>query len=66
MLHWTQAPWTLRAYVVIALAGTVVVAIVVSSTPVAPRLFRDIVALVRLLHPATRRYFAKPDGEVSH
>jgi hypothetical protein len=37
--EWGKAPWTLRAYVVIALASAVIVAIVVSSTPVAPRLF---------------------------
>lgn len=39
MVEWGKAPWTLRAYVVIALAGAVVVAIVVPSTPVALRLF---------------------------
>jgi hypothetical protein len=39
VVEWGKAPWTLRAYVVITLAGAIVVAIVVSSTPIAPRLF---------------------------
>jgi hypothetical protein len=39
VIEWGKAPWTLRAYVVIAVVGAVVIAIVVSSTPLAPRLF---------------------------
>lgn len=39
MFNWAEAPWTLRAYVVITLVGTVVVAIVASSTPIVPLLF---------------------------
>jgi hypothetical protein len=39
VVEWGKAPWTLRAYVVISLAAVIVVAIVVPSTPVTPRLF---------------------------
>jgi hypothetical protein len=105
VVEWGKAPWTLRAYVVIALAGTVIVAVVVPSTPVAARLFfvaitavvcffllravrwlwllmiasillgfvlgavegkqrwygiaQGVVALILLLHPATRRFFQR-------
>jgi hypothetical protein len=39
VVEWGKAPWTLRAYVVLAVVGAVVDAAIVSSTPVAPRLF---------------------------
>jgi hypothetical protein len=39
VVEWGKAPWTLQAYVVIALASTAIIAIVVPSTPVPPRLF---------------------------
>jgi hypothetical protein len=111
VVEWGKAPWTLRSYVVIALAGAVVIAIVVSSTPVALRLFlvafevvvcffllrgvrwlwlvtiafillwfvqgviegnlrwygiaQGIVALVFLLHPATRKFFGRAETPAS-
>jgi hypothetical protein len=40
VVEWRKAPWTLRAYVVITVASVVVVTVVVlSSTPVTPRIF---------------------------
>jgi hypothetical protein len=36
---WEEAPWTLRTYVVLAVVGAAVVAILVSSMPMAARLF---------------------------
>jgi hypothetical protein len=39
VVEWGRAPWTLRAYVLFAVVGAAVLAIVVSSTPAAPRLF---------------------------
>jgi hypothetical protein len=109
--EWGKAPWTLWAYVGISLATTFVVTIVVSSTPVAPRLFfvvfevvvcffllrrvrwlwlltiafilldfllgtiedklkwygiaQGMVALVLLLHPATREFFRRTETPAS-
>jgi hypothetical protein len=46
VVEWGTVPWTLKAYVVIALASAVIVAIVTPSTPVPPRLFLVALAAV--------------------
>lgn len=46
MSEWGNAPWTLRAYVVISLAGAALIAVVAPATPVAPRVFLVALAAV--------------------